>query len=104
MCLSGSERMQFRSELARIQFNCTNHALRVLRYTLYQDNNFKGASITPEVIDTRPWIYGPMSPLMAAGSNRLDWGDADPEREKPAWNIVAAAVCARTAPQSAETK
>jgi hypothetical protein len=104
LCLSGAEHKQVRSEVARMEFDCTKHVLRVLRYTLYQNNNVEGATITHEVVSTRTWPYGPMSPLMAPGSNRLDWGDFDPRAEKPAWDIVATSVCARTAPQSAEGK
>ena len=101
------ERMLVRSELMRVQFDCIRHARRLLgRYTLYQDNNLRGVSRTYDVSGTEPWspYGGPRSPLMAPGSNRLDWEPQGPGREPLAWDVIATTVCARTAPQGAEGK
>ena len=92
------ERIQIRSAVARMQFDCTKHASRVLHCTLYQDNNLKGASVTREyeVTGTPRWWYGDAAPPFDLGGF-----DAPNEREKSAWVIIAKAACARAGPQSA---
>jgi hypothetical protein len=92
------ERMQIRSAVTRVQFDCTKHAVRTLRYTMYQYNNLKGTSITHEVDGTPRWWYADAGPFDLGGF------DAPREREKSAWVTVATAVCTRTAPQSAGDK
>ncbi|HWZ63025.1 MAG TPA: surface-adhesin E family protein [Steroidobacteraceae bacterium] len=83
--------MYVRSDLTRMQFDCIKHVHRVVRVTHYQNNNLKGASFTAEAPGA-PWIpYG-------AGSTPIGAAPDDPTQDNPAWDSVAATVCARTAP------
>ena len=65
-----------------MQFDCTKRANRILRITVYLNNNLKGVTTTRDPGDSSRW--------------RPDDGSA--------WGLLAPTVCARTAPHGSESK
>jgi hypothetical protein len=99
----------------RIQFDCVQRAHRVLRYTVFSNNNLKNELKTQECGDSCTWrpdhpgasydadhitssdpdlsaLYGGL-PRNTSYAHRISWYD-----------VLRTTVCARTAPQSAEGK